>query len=117
MKVHIVTLCAAAVPALVLASFAHAGGYADPDYPQMSHSTMSRDAVAADAVRANTGVHPTEVLESQAAPPVAGADRNQVQAEATRANTGVHPTEVLESQVAPPVVSANPPSASTASGE
>jgi hypothetical protein len=114
MRVRTAALCIAAVPALVLASFAHAGGRADPDYPQMSHSTQSRDAVAEDAVRANTGVHATEVLESQVAPPVAGADRAQVQAEAVRANNGIHPTEILESQVAPPVASANP-SSSTAS--
>jgi hypothetical protein len=112
--VRTVALCIAAVPALVLASFAHAGGRADPDYPQMSHSTQSRDAVAEDAVRANTGIHATEVLESQVAPPVAGVDRAQVQAEAVRANNGIHTTEILESQVAPPVASANP-SSSTAS--
>lgn len=120
MKVRTATaiLCMAiAAPALLLAPLAHAGGRADPDYPQVSHSTQSREAVAADAVRANTGIHATEVAESQVAPPVAGADRAQVQAEAIRANNGIHPTEILESQVAPPVASANLPAASTASGE
>lgn len=117
MKIRTVTLCIAAVPALVLASLAHAGGQADPDYPQISHSTMSRDTVAAEAVRANNGMHATEVTESQVAPMPTGADRAQVQAEATRANNAMHPTEVLESQVAPPVASANLPSGSTASGE
>jgi len=116
MKLRIATLCIAAAPAMLLASFAHANGFADPDYPQMSHSTQSRDAVAADAVRANTGVHATEVLESQVQSPVTGADRAQVQAEAVRANNGIHPTEVLESQVQPSVASANLPSP-TASGE
>ena len=116
MRVRTVTLCIAAVPALVLASFAHASGRADPDYPQMSHSTQSRDAVSADAVRANNGIHATEVLESQPAPAVNGLDRAQVQAAAIRANTGIHPTEIMESQVAPPVASANLPSGST-SGE
>lgn len=109
-------LVVAAAPTLLLASLAHAGGRADPDYPQMSTSSMSRDAVAADAMRANTAMHSTEVLESQVAAPVAGADRAQVQAEAVRANQAMHPTEVLESQVAPPVASANLPSGST-SGE
>ncbi|MET3495078.1 hypothetical protein [Variovorax boronicumulans] len=118
MKARTAALCIAAVPALVLASFAHANGFADPDYPQMSHSTQSRDAVAAEAVRANTGIHPTEVAESQVAPPVVGADRAQVQAEAVRANNGIHPTEVPESQVAPSVASANlASSTATASGE
>jgi hypothetical protein len=118
MKVRTATLCIAAVPALMLASFAHASGRADPDYPQISHSTQSRDAVAEDAVRANTGIHATEVLESQVAPPVTGADRAQVQAEAVRANNGIHPTEILESQVAPPVASANlPSSTASATGE
>lgn len=116
MKVRTAALCLAAAPALVLASFAHANGFADPDYPQASHSTQSRDAVAAEAIRANTGVHATEVAESQVAPSVSGADRAQVQAEAVRANNAMHPTEVLESQVQPPVASANLPS-STASGE
>jgi hypothetical protein len=101
MRVRTATLCIAAAPALVIASFAHASGYADPDYPQMSHSTMSRDAVAAEAMRANNSMHATEVLESQVVkPPSAGADRAQVQAEAVRANNSMHPTEVLESQVA-----------------
>jgi len=35
MRLRIATLCIAAVPALVLASLAHAGGQADPDYPQV----------------------------------------------------------------------------------
>jgi hypothetical protein len=74
MRVRTVTLCIAAVPALVLASLAHANGFADPDYPQASHSTMSRDAVAADAMRANNSMHATEVLESQVATPVSGLD-------------------------------------------
>ena len=117
MRVRTVTLCIAAVPALVLASFAHASGRADPDYPQMSHSTQSRDAVSADAVRANNGIHATEVLESQPAPAVNGLDRAQVQAAAIRANTGIHQTEIMESQVAPPVASANLPNTSSASGE
>ncbi|MFH0131095.1 hypothetical protein ACGLHS_12860 [Variovorax sp. VaC1] len=117
MKVRIATLCIAAVPALVLASFAHAGGRADPDYPQISHSTQSRDAVAADAVRANTGVHATEIAESQVAPLMGGADRAQVQAEAVRANNGIHPTEIPESQVLPPVASAHMSAPSTVSGE
>ncbi|MET3378563.1 MULTISPECIES: hypothetical protein [Variovorax] len=111
MRFRIATLCIAAVPALVLTSLAHAGGLADPDYPQISHSTQSRDAVAEDAMRANNGIHATEVLESQVQAPVSGADRAQVQAEAIRANTGIHPTEVLESQVQPPVASANQPDA------
>jgi hypothetical protein len=63
-------------------------------------------------MRANNGIHATEVLESQVQAPVSGADRAQVQAEAIRANTGMHPTEVLESQVQPPVASANQPDAS-----
>ncbi|MCR6475430.1 hypothetical protein NU688_04605 [Variovorax sp. ZS18.2.2] len=113
MRVRTVALCIAAAPTLVLASLAHAGGRGDPDYPQMSHSTQSRDAVAADAVRANNGMHATEIAESQVQPPVAGADRAQVQAEAVRANNAMHPTEILESQVQPPVASANLP-ASTA---
>ena len=117
MKARVITLCAVAARTLVMASFAHAGGYADPDYPQTSHSTMSRDAVSSDAARANNGIHSTEVLESQPAQAVTGADRNQVQAEATRANNGIHPTEVMESQVAPPVGSANPPGTATASGD
>lgn len=116
MKLRIATLCIAAASAVLLASFAHASGFADPDYPQMSHSTLSRDAVATDAMQANTGIHATEVLESQVQAPVAGADRAQVQAEAVRANNAMHPTEILESQVQPPVASANLPSA-TASGE
>ncbi|RSZ30680.1 MULTISPECIES: hypothetical protein [unclassified Variovorax] len=107
MRVRTAALCIAAVPALALASLAHAGGRADPDYPQISHSTMSRDAVADDAARANNGIHATEVPESQVQPSVAGADRAQVQAEAIRANNGIHPTEIMESQVAPPVASAN----------
>jgi hypothetical protein len=115
MKFRSATLCIATVPVLALASFAHAGGRGDPDYPQISHSTMSRDAVEADAMQANTAMHPTEVLESQVAKPVSGADRAQVQAEAVRANNAMHPTEVLESQVAPPVASASLPSG--ASGE
>jgi len=117
MRVRTLTLCIAAVPALVLASFAHASGRADPDYPQMSQSTMSRDAVAADAMRANNGIHATEVLESQPAPAVSGMDRAQVEAAAVRANNAIHPTEIMESQVAPPVASANLPNTSSASGE
>jgi hypothetical protein len=113
MRVRTATLCIAAVPALVIASFAHASGYADPDYPQMSHSTMSRDAVAAEAMRANNSMHPTEVLESQVVKPVSGADRAQVQADAVRANNSMHPTEVLESQVQPPVASANLPASNS----
>jgi len=108
MRVRTIALCIATGPALVLASLAHAGGRADPDYPQISHSTQSRDAVADEAARANNEVHATEVTESQPAPSVSGADRAQVQAEAIRANNGIHPTEVMESQVAPPVASANP---------
>ena len=107
MRVRMATLCIAAVPLLVLAPLAQAGGRGDPDYPQMSHSTQSRDAVAADAMRANNGVHATEIAESQVQPSVAGADRAQVQAEAVRANNAMHPTEILESQVQPPVASAN----------
>lgn len=116
MRVRTVALCIAAAPALVLASLAHASGFADPDYPQVSHSTQSRDAVAAEAMRANNGMHATEIAESQVQPSVAGADRAQVQAEAVRANNAMHPTEILESQVQPPVASANLPSP-TASGE
>ncbi|MDQ0011930.1 hypothetical protein J2W23_000294 [Variovorax boronicumulans] len=107
MRVRTVALCIAAAPALVLASLAHASGFADPDYPQPSHSTQSRDAVAAEAMRANNGIHATEIAESQVQPQVAGADRAQVQAEAVRANNAMHPTEILESQVQPPVASAN----------
>ena len=117
MRVRTAALCIAAAPALMLASLAHAGGRADPDYPQVSNSTQSRDAVAGDAARANSGIHATEVLESQVQPPVAGADRAQVQAEAIRANNGIHPTEIMESQVAPPVASVNQPGGSNALGE
>jgi hypothetical protein len=113
MRVRTVTLCIAAVPALVLASLAHANGFADPDYPQASHSTMSRDAVAADAMRANNSMHATEVLESQVATPVSGLDRAQVQAEAVRANNSMHPTEVLESQVQAPVASGSLPASNS----
>jgi hypothetical protein len=113
MRVRTATLCIAAVPMLALASLAHAGGQADPDYPQMSHSTLSRDTVAADAMRANNAMHSTEVLESQVATPVSGADRAQVQAEAVRANNAMHPTEVLESQVVPPVASGNVPASNS----
>ncbi|MFM9922597.1 hypothetical protein VLK31_06355 [Variovorax sp. H27-G14] len=113
MKVRTATLCIATVPLMALASLAHAGGQADPDYPQMSHSTMSRDTVAADAMRANNTMHSTEVLESQVATPVSGADRAQVQAEAVRANNSMHSTEVLESQVAPPVASMNTPASTS----
>lgn len=83
MKLRTAALCIAAVPALVLASFAHASGRADPDYPQISQSTQSRDAVVEDAVRANTGIHATEVLESQVAPPVASANLPSSTASAT----------------------------------
>ncbi|MDN6886933.1 hypothetical protein QMO14_25430 [Variovorax sp. CAN2819] len=107
MRVRTIALCIAAAPALLLASLAHAGGRGDPDYPQVSHSTQSRDTVAADATRVNNGIHATEVAESQPAPSVSGADRAQVQAEAVRANNGIHPTEVMESQVAPSVASAH----------
>jgi hypothetical protein len=31
--------------------------------------------VQAEAIRANTGIHPTEVLESQVQPPVASANQ------------------------------------------
>ncbi len=113
MKVRTATFCIAAMPMLALASLAHAGGQADPDYPQMSHSTMSRDTVAAEAVRANNTMHSTEVMESQVAPPVSGADRAQVQAEAVRANNGMHRTEVMESQVAPAVASMNGPASNS----
>lgn len=115
MRLRIATLCIAAVPALVLASLAHAGGQADPDYPQVSHSTMSRDAVASDAMRANNAMHATEIAESQVAAPVSVLTRAQVQAEAVRVNNGLHSTEILESQVAPPVTSANLSSASLSS--
>ncbi|MDP9602927.1 hypothetical protein ABL840_23860 [Variovorax sp. NFACC27] len=114
MRVRTAALCVAAVPALALASIAYAGGRADPDYPQVSHSSQSRDAVADEAARANNGIHATEVMESQVQPSVSGMDRAQVQAEAIRANTGIHPTEVMESQVAPPVASANPQGSSVA---
>jgi hypothetical protein len=113
MRVRTAVLCIAAAPALVLASLAHAGGRGDPDYPQMSHSTQSRDAVAEDAMRANNSMHATEILESQVQRPVSGADRAQVQAEAVRANNAMHPTEILESQVQPPVASANLPASTT----
>lgn len=115
MRVRTIAFCIAAAPALMLASLAHAGGRADPDYPQISHSTQSRDAVADEAMRANNGIHATEVAESQPAPSVSGADRAQVQAEAVRANNSMHPTEIMESQVAPPVASAH--MSGVASGE
>jgi hypothetical protein len=114
MRVRNTVLCIAAAPALMLASLAHAGGRAEPDYPQISHSTQSRDAVADEAMRANNGIHATEVAESQPQPSVSGADRAQVQAEAVRANNSMHPTEIMESQVAPPVASANLPASSVA---
>jgi hypothetical protein len=107
MQVRTATLFIAAVPALVLSSFAYASGRADPDYPQISHSTQSRDEISAEAVRANTGIHATEIAESQPAPMMSGADRAQVQADAIRANNAMHPTEIPESQVAAPAMSAN----------
>lgn len=101
MQARTTTFFLVGVPALVLSSFAFAGGTADPDYPQMSHSTQSRDAVSDQAVRANNSIHPTEVAESQPAPVMAGLTRAQVHDEAVRANNAMHSTEVPESQVAP----------------
>lgn len=101
MQVRTATYVIAAASALVLSSFAHAGGMADPDYPQISHSTQSRDAISDQATRANNTIHPTEVAESQPAPMMTGLTRAQVHADAVRANNTMHSTEVPESQVAP----------------
>lgn len=101
MSVRSLRFLVAAVPAIALCAFAHAGGRADPDYPQTSQSTMSRDAVEGVAVRANHSMHATEVMESQPAPMMTGNSRAQVQAEATRWNHAMHSTEVPESQPAP----------------
>ena len=42
--------------------------------PAPAVSGLDRAQVQADAIRANTGIHPTEVMESQVAPPVASAN-------------------------------------------
>lgn len=101
MQVRTAALFIVAAPALVISSFAYASGTADPDYPQISHSTQSRDAVSDQAVRANNAIHPTEVAESQPAPVMTRLTRAQVHDEAVRANNTMHSTEVPESQVAP----------------